>query len=823
MPASCRRSITSSFAETLSVCLGDFQERMMASFERELDKVTILEPSANGDKETKLFDNKLDVKFAHRRHRRSISSPEVMRPWTLNALQSARRELDAQSAMSTEDANKLEQMSMSALSVVSYPPPLSVPVSVVPQEPLAVQRADSFQSVGSGLTLQHALRQRESSHSGLSRSSPSNMSNISEKPPTPTPAMTPRLPSKVSTFDQSPRGRGKRGGGYVRERRGSCCSMLGMPNMNLNVVTNGALNDSTDHHSAGAFEVLSQWSTNDAAKRSLKRFTSMGSDEINRYDNDDDETECEGLVRNGTFLEQFVVLPKSLKRIAWDVLGMLLIAFDMVWLPLQVFDLESSAFTNTIAWISRLFWTCDVGANFFTGVLRSNGEIELRLQQIALHRAATWLPLDICLVTVDWVEIMQANADGANASTVGKTMRVVRLLRMLRLLRLIKAPSLLAKMFENIHSEKLILILKISKITVSIIFLVHVIACLWFWLGASADTGWVRYSNLLDATPSAQYGLAFHWSLTQFTGAMDLQPHNLEERYFAICVLMLAFLTTASFLSSMTSSMTQLQIILSRESEQFVVLRRYLAARGISQKLSSRVSRNARHGFKERQRQVPEDDVEVLALVSEPLRVEVHFEIHSPLLLEHPLFAKLMDMSPMVIRRIAHTAIHEIPLSAGDWVFNAGELPATPSVLFIASGSLQYFFQMQELDKRQSGCITSLIAERGNWLCEAILWTHWIFLGTLRATCDCRIMMLGVAELNNIIMRTPQLKPTLMSYAEAYVASLNKNRHFYSDFGDKQATAQLVRRCFDILSESESENTPRSSRSWAPQLPQQVE
>merc|ERR1712137_889532 len=91
--------------------------------------------------------------------------------------------------------------------------------------------------------------------------------------------------------------------------------------------------------------------------------------------------------------------------------------------------------------------------------------------------------------------------------------------------------------------------------------------------------------------------------------------------------------------SRLTSSMTRLYILSNTQAQQLAALRRYLGENGISSRLAVRVQRNAQHAIMEMQRFMPEEKVDLLALVSEPLRMELHFELLCPVFGVHPFFS----------------------------------------------------------------------------------------------------------------------------------------------------------------------------------------
>jgi len=218
--------------------------------------------------------------------------------------------------------------------------------------------------------------------------------------------------------------------------------------------------------------------------------------------------------------------------------------------------------------------------------------------------------------------------------------------------------------------------------------------------------------------------------------------------------------------SNLTSSLTQLNFLSSQQSIKTAVLRRYLFQNGIPVKLAMRVQRNAAHAIREQQRLMPESEVELLALVSQPLQIEIHFEMHGRDLKIHPFFAFYIEECPQVMRKVCHhSVLQPSRLGTGDVIFNVGEIPANPVMYFVTRGELTY----------DSIYGTSSSVTEGQWISEATLWTHWMHRGVLTAANDCRVTRLDAQSFQDIASQFShqQFDPKL--YAEGYTAHLNNS------------------------------------------------
>jgi len=254
-----------------------------------------------------------------------------------------------------------------------------------------------------------------------------------------------------------------------------------------------------------------------------------------------------------------------------------------------------------------------------------------------------------------------------------------------------------------------------------------------------------------------RYVESFHFVLALFVGEHVSLPANLAQKIFTVVVLIFAFVVSASFVGSLTTAMTRLQIIASQRSAQFAALNRYLSDCRISARLSMRVQRNARHALRERIRNTHESKVELLTLISEPLRSEIHYEVHSPMLMRHPFFFLYNRKNPAGIRQICHTTISTLYLSRGDVLFSEFEVPAAPKMFFVCSGRLAYSQGIVEHHK--------VFAKQ--WLSEAALWTTWAHRGLLQARVECRLLTMDAHRFINIMTTFPTLHAA--KYAELFV------------------------------------------------------
>jgi hypothetical protein len=542
---------------------------------------------------------------------------------------------------------------------------------------------------------------------------------------------------------------------------------------------------------------------------------------VNAFEHhDDDDEEDEDFKPTG--IRRFILQPGSTKHITWDLIGLFLIAWDCIFIPFLWFNPPKHPFTTTMQWCARIYWTLAMIVYFFIGYVDDAGNVVMRPVQVAMNYLVTWFWLDFALVMLDWIEAFMDSE--SSVLYMGAMVRSLRMLRTIRLLRMIKANLVWRYLTEQIRSEELILVAHIVKIMISMLIVVHFLACAWYGVGAAsvANRSWIEKEDTAVMTGPVQletlwvrYTVSFHWSLSVFSGETLIFPVNLAERFFTICVLFFAFMFSASLVSVMTTAMTRLEIMSRQQTSQMRQLRQYLVDQNIPAKLSVRVQRNAQHVMLERKRNLPESNVELLKFISEPLFMEIHFEVHSPTLIEHLFFACFTDANPSGIRKVCHTAVSVLSLTEGDVLFSVGDVPANPCMYFLLNGRLRY-----KQEEPFEPC--SVLLEDKSWICEGVLWTHWSYHGTLRAEAPSRLLAIDAGKFQEICSSTPMVQ--LTRYAEAFVEILNSTEKVYhTDLGEVDENLEdMIAHAFPELiwsqeamqdQEEEHEEPPKFRRS----------
>lgn len=535
---------------------------------------------------------------------------------------------------------------------------------------------------------------------------------------------------------------------------------------------------------------------------------------------DDDELEPHTICSTGC-ARHIIFHPLKPFRMSWDIASLFMVLYDIIMIPMGFFDMpEDDPVLKVLEWCTRIFWTVDIVTSFVSGYVGSNGLIEMRLLHVWRRYLKSWFIVDAIVVGVDWAEIVMKETSGSGVARMGKASRPFRIIRMVRLLRLARMGEIVQMLMERLPSDMLVVFGDILKLIIAMLGMCHLIACLWWAVGEASPEG--EDNNWIDTVTGPgdltwrrrelkeQYIMSFRWALTQFAGGMDeVVPHSFLEHMYAALIFVVSFWSGTVFLSILTSHMTQLFIIGSQQKQQLSHLRRYLSQHGVSRNLAMRAQRNAQHVISAQQRTMSEQAVGLMDLVSKALRIELHYEMYSPVLSMHPFFNDYMQVCPPVVRKICHAGLSLSVNSSGDVIFHFGETAS--GMILVKSGTLRYSWGVAKEP-------SILDIKENSYISEAALWVHWVHRGALTVAEDSILIYVNTESFQGIVGQFEKMSFDPSEYAAWFVDKMNECEDEVTDLpmpGTEVLPANLTRQSKAIsIWKATSRATRRSFDPW---------
>mmetsp|Transcript_130525 Transcript_130525/g.325621 ORF Transcript_130525/g.325621 Transcript_130525/m.325621 type:complete len:251 (+) Transcript_130525:1-753(+) len=200
-------------------------------------------------------------------------------------------------------------------------------------------------------------------------------------------------------------------------------------------------------------------------------------------------------------------------------------------------------------------------------------------------------------------------------------------------------------------------------------------------------------------------------------------------------------------------------------SKQFWLLRRYLRQHNVQSQLSFRVLRYIEYACREQEDVVSEGRVTVLNLLSEQLRNELLYVVSFACMTTHPLFEKAGNISNLGMNQLSSTALAHTFLAVGDVLFSKGTKAA--HMFILVSGELQYV-KAEDFETGQG-----VNVKGDDWLCEQVLWSDWIHLGSGLSIVECKMVSIHPQAFADVIRRDIPTFMLTCLYARNFINWLN--------------------------------------------------
>lgn len=445
-----------------------------------------------------------------------------------------------------------------------------------------------------------------------------------------------------------------------------------------------------------------------------------------------------------------IVAPGSPERAVWDLIGAILIVYDLHYIPMAAFRHPTNFFTVFMDWFGLIYWTLNIGASLLVGYVK-HGETVMDPWRIFLNYVRTWFIVDLAVIVPDWMFLITTAVE-SSASTSNKlgNMKIVgllRLIRIARLVRLLKLRRVMDHINELIDSEICAITCNIVQMIALLLTINHLIGCCWFFIGSQSneERTWVKDYEIEHVPWTYQYFTSIHWAVTQFTPAsMDVQPQNVTERCFAMFIVVFGLVGFSYMVGSITGSLTQLRVMHQERSKQFWNLRRFMRMHSVPHALSARIGKFLEHAWQHQFEHLREKDVKIFSFLSEQLYSELQWNISFPHLKVHPLFVHIADSCTVTMHRLAHKALKHMRLVGGDSLFLTGE--RATNLYFICKGTIVY--------KRQINSHTVLheVDCHDDWIAEPVLWmSGWTHLGRLKADSHVNLISVAPSQFGEVI------------------------------------------------------------------------
>eukprot|EP00928_Gymnodinium_smaydae_P080193 TRINITY_DN63941_c0_g1_i1.p1 TRINITY_DN63941_c0_g1~~TRINITY_DN63941_c0_g1_i1.p1 ORF type:complete len:882 (+),score=83.16 TRINITY_DN63941_c0_g1_i1:33-2648(+) len=447
---------------------------------------------------------------------------------------------------------------------------------------------------------------------------------------------------------------------------------------------------------------------------------------------------------NETFflIHRFAIHPNSNKRVFIDLIGIIFLAYDMVMIPLI---LTWTVPMGIFQYLNVLFWCFDMCCSFLTGYMAGN-VVEMRFTHIARRYLKSWFIVDAGLLALDIVDVALENGtDGRH-----RLLRLVRLGRVIRVLSLFRSGRIARVIDEfeyRLNCDVHRCALQFTTFIFFLLWVTHVLSCMWFAVGAYADSNtgerWVNLAmqengsslTYKEASIFYQYIASAHWAAAQITlGSTDIVCHNSAERLLSLLCLFFGLFFTSSLISSISANLVDIQMANKKARDNMRILREYVRQNNISGRLARHVQQQfALHSSTKRR--LTEADVTALNGLSRFLRKSLAFEALKPSLLSNSFLRALTYLNDACVRDLCAESITTTLSHENDEIFNIAK--EARYVYYVMEGSLTY---------KEDDVVPEVTVCQAAWISEAAMFVTWIHVGSLTSSTACLLLVVDACK-----------------------------------------------------------------------------
>lgn len=348
----------------------------------------------------------------------------------------------------------------------------------------------------------------------------------------------------------------------------------------------------------------------------------------------------------------FVIIPDTRVKQAYDVMMLVMIVYNVMEIPLFLaFNLVYEGALYILSLTMDITFCLDLLVNFNTAIL-VNSHLVTDRRVIAEQYLKTWFFCDLVSgVPIEWfMPLFDRESDNAALLRLPRLFKFLRLFRLMKLLRLLKAARIFKKLNEiwDINLS----VMSLMELMFGLVFVAHLVACAWFAIPSliegGPESGWIEAQGLVGAHWSNQYLYSFYWSLTTLTtvGYGDILPSTPGEVTFTMFVMMLGVAFFGYLIGNISSLMSNMDIATSTYKDKMENVRQYMRFRQFPREMQLSVVRYFEHYW---QRKSVFDEAEILNCMSSSLRCRVLLYLYKDLLAQVPLFRDQGD--DFVIKR----------------------------------------------------------------------------------------------------------------------------------------------------------------------------
>ena len=239
--------------------------------------------------------------------------------------------------------------------------------------------------------------------------------------------------------------------------------------------------------------------------------------------------------------------PSGRLRTIWDIISVIFTFYEAVFLPFRVgfdYGIQDSLLVFELS--KDFFFFLEIFLNFHTGFV-SKGVYINSHKPIAQRYLRGWFFFDI-IANSPWTEliaVLSNNLENYGQEDFGtKGYQFAAFLKLFRVLKIAKIKKHFSKLHFFIQSEFNNALMSLMKLLFYVIFLAHLIACLWHFVGLLSlqndANSWILDARIENADLTDKYLTSLYWATTTMltVGYGDITSQNMFEKLINIFIML---------------------------------------------------------------------------------------------------------------------------------------------------------------------------------------------------------------------------------------------------------------------------------------------
>ncbi|KAG6953200.1 hypothetical protein JG688_00012988 [Phytophthora aleatoria] len=386
---------------------------------------------------------------------------------------------------------------------------------------------------------------------------------------------------------------------------------------------------------------------------------------------------------------RYFIDPEASAKRMWDLLLTFLVLYTTLVVPYRVcFQVEAGGGFAVIETMMDVAFFIDIVFNFITGLQLPSGEVSYNLRVIVKAYLRGWFTVDF-FSTLPFESLAKLFGVGNNAHAAllsAKLLRGLKVLRLFKLARIRRLGKVFANLEDAVYTNQSLI--SLAKLALTMLFIAHLVACLWYAVGKTdSEESWLISisldpAGLVSDTDSLQYVRSMYWAIVTMTtiGYGDIVAHSNNERLLNIGVMAVGVSFFGYVIGTISTLVTNLDVAAARYDERMTVVKEYIISRRMPKYIGNKIRHHFeyfyqnRSVFKERR---------ILKRLPSALRNEMIHHVHSKIVSSIKYFVNCPEslISDIVM------AMRPFAVLKDEYIYVEHEIAA--HVFFIIKGKVQ--------------------------------------------------------------------------------------------------------------------------------------